>query len=185
MMTNPPRPDGCNLEVAVRGRALRVFSASLLFGLMLGTSCAGESSSDGSPGGDAAAEIVRAYRAYRTAFDQAADPPRPDHPALRRTAAGKELERLREVLDNDREVGLVRRGETELHPRVTEIEGDRAVIRDCYLERGAVYLAATGEVVFDPGDEHVNARITLRKIDDTWKVVEEVTEDRPCNPDMR
>jgi hypothetical protein len=126
------------------------------------------------------AALVAAYRAHWQAFIAATDPPSPDHPRLVATTSGRHLADIQALLGNDAEVGIVRRVEVELHPRVTALRGDRASVTDCYEDTLATFVAGTGQVVSPRTTETISSVFRLRRIGGAWKVVERIKEDGPC-----
>src|SRR5690606_22764837 len=83
--------------------------------------------------GDIAQEIEDRYLAFWAAANAAGRPPNPDHPGLAATAAGEQLDGLRERISGFRDDGYEVRDDTASHPVATQIsENDTvAIVRDC------------------------------------------------------
>lgn len=129
------------------------------------------------PERDAEAAVVAAYLDFWDAVEAAGNPPDPDHPALAETAAGHQLDQLRESLEEYREKGYFRNddGEHDVTFRRFLEGGEAAVVDDCAepAEDSGLYDAATGERVGEagrPGQRQLlEARLEL--VGGAWKVV--------------
>lgn len=139
---------------------------------------------------DLAEEIEGGYLAFWTAVSTAGRPPNPDHPDLAATAAGEQLEGLRERISGFREDGYEIRDETVSHPVATRIsQSDTvAIVHDCrdLDPDGGIYDAETGELVHGGAEPEQRDlwETRLQVIDGAWKVVDAdlVEEDSGCEP---
>lgn len=139
---------------------------------------------------DLAAEIEDRYLAFWAAVSTAGRPPNHNHPGLADTAAGEQLEGLREQISGFRDDGYEVRDDTVSHPVATQIsENDTvAVVRDCrdLDPTGGIYETETGELVHggaEPGQRDL-WETRLEVIDGAWKVVDAdlVEGDSECEP---
>jgi hypothetical protein len=126
--------------------------------------------------------ILAGYRAFWDGYLEAADPMSPDHPVLERVATGGQLRQLRSAFLARRSAGEVIRGELDLAPRVTEVDGGNATVSDCYLDRTGVYDAATGQR--KDRESGVRHRVTVRLVREgsDWKVASISREGDGCTP---
>lgn len=90
------------------------------------------------------AAVLSGYRAFWVAYLAAADPMDPENPLLAQHATGTQLETIQRAFLARRAGGEVIRGTLDLAPRVVSVVGDKAAVRDCYLDNTGVYDAATG-----------------------------------------
>lgn len=118
---------------------------------------------------DLEAEVLAAYRAAWEAFEAAADPPNPDHPALAETRTGVNLSAVQKNLGGYRERGVVYRGTAELRPRVISVTPTRAEVEDCILDQGMLYDGATGRAVDEPATVRKRWKAVLVPVDGRWK----------------
>lgn len=135
-------------------------------------------------------EVEARYLAFWSAVGAAGSPPDPDHPDLADTAAGEQLDGLREQLSGFRDAGHEIRDETVSHAEAVQISDDDSValVRDCrdLDPEGGIYDSETGELVHggaEPGQRDLwETRLEL--IDGTWKVVDAdlIEEDSGCEP---
>lgn len=88
--------------------------------------------------------MLTGYRAFWDAYLAAADPMDPQNPLLEQHAVGIQLETIQKAFLARRAGGEVIRGTLDLAPRVVSVVGDKAAVRDCYLDNTGVYDAATG-----------------------------------------
>lgn len=139
---------------------------------------------------DLADEIEDRYLAFWVAVSTAGRPPNPDHPDLLATAAGEQLDGLRQQIASFRDDGYEVRDDTVSHPVATQIShGDTvAMVSDCrdLDPDGGVYDSETGELVrggADPGQrDRWETRLEL--IDGDWMVVDAdlIEGDSACEP---
>lgn len=90
------------------------------------------------------ATVLSGYRSFWDAYLAAANPMDPQNPVLAQHATGKQLETIQRAFLARRAGGEVIRGTLDLAPRVVSVVGDKAGVRDCYLDNTGVYDAATG-----------------------------------------
>ena len=138
------------------------------------------------------AQLLDAYRAFREAKDAAWDPPDPDHPDLERTMAGRQLEFIRDLLDEHRREGIVIRDPAPTDNAVVfDVGIGTATVSDCaeqVPERGA-YDLETGErldeLIPPVRDGQLDGQsVELeRQSDGAWRVVAQAgTRDTDCIP---
>ncbi len=121
-------------------------------------------------------EVIDRYIAYWEArFAANSGTPNPDDPALREYATGAQLDAvIAETQSNlDNGLALQRRDDPASIRRVTvvSIEGDRAVVQECFVDDGLVVRRDTGEAVNDAIATH-NVRGELDRVDGSWRVSE-------------
>ncbi|MCB1283395.1 MAG: hypothetical protein R2689_05730 [Microthrixaceae bacterium] len=121
-------------------------------------------------------EVIDRYIAYWEArFAANSGTPNPDDPALREYATGAQLDAvIAETQSNlDNGLALQRRDDPANIRRVTvvSIEGDRAVVQECFVDDGLVVRRDTGEAVNDTIATH-NVRGELDRVDGVWRVAE-------------
>ena len=131
------------------------------------------------------AAVLVAYRSFRTAYQEAGDPPNPLHADLPKYADGTALETATETILAWKSAGWVVRGTVDLAPRVERIEGDRALVRDCLFDGLGIYEAAHPEKLVEPMDTaRVLDRVTLTRVGGAWKVAEvERRRGETCTPE--
>jgi hypothetical protein len=86
--------------------------------------------------------ITHDYQAFWHAVFAAYDPPRPDDPNLARYSSGSALSNLRQALETDSQLGVVRRGSQALDPALLTVTGATATVRDCYTNNLLSYALA-------------------------------------------
>lgn len=114
--------------------------------------------------------VLGAYRAFWDAYFAAADPMDPESPALAEHATGGELVTLQKAFLARRAGGEVIRGSLDLAPRVVSILGDKAALKDCYLDNSGVYDSATGARKDKASGVRHLADVTLVREAGVWKV---------------
>lgn len=121
-------------------------------------------------------EVIDRYVAYWEArFAANSGTPNPDEPALREYATGAQLDAVvtetQRNLDNG--LALRRRNDPANIRRVTvvSIEGDHAIVQECFVDDGLVVRSDTGEAVNDTIATH-NVRGELERVDGAWRVAE-------------
>jgi hypothetical protein len=123
-----------------------------------------------------------AYRAFWSAYLEAADPMRPADPALARYAAGQELDQVRQAFMTHLAKNEVIRGHLDLDPTVESISSPRATITDCYLDATHVFDATTGAQKDADGEKRFQVKATLVLRDGVWKVSAISKEGEGCTP---
>lgn len=118
--------------------------------------------------------IVDAYIGYWDArFAANTGTPNPADPALRRYATGAQLEAV--VAETQENLDAGRAFQARPNPanyrRVTvvSVNGDSAVVQECFVDDGLVIDRATGGVLNDTIATH-SVRGELRKVDGEWRV---------------
>ena len=129
------------------------------------------------------AAVLRAYRASWAAFEQAAADANPNDPALAASMIDPELQSVRANLVADQMHGIVGRGSTTLHPKVTAVSTEHATVLDCAYSTAELVDQSTGTPVppvTPPENDGVTS--TLVKSGGTWKVSEQKVTDGKCAP---
>jgi hypothetical protein len=135
------------------------------------TSAAGPSSTVVDP---AHQEIIDRYIAYWDArFAANSGTPNPTDPALAEYATGAQLDAVIAETQANLDQGLALRPAAKPHSfrrvNVVSVDGDLAVVQECYVADGIVYRRSNGEVVNDDVATH-NVRGELRLVDGAWRV---------------
>ena len=165
--------------------------AAFVFGCLV-ASCGGSGSASG--GGTTTSDrtsstvnseqsaVLTAYRAGWQAFEQAVDQGNPSLPALDQTMTGAQLESVHRILYADQVNGIVGRGGVQLHPKLSYIRGNQALVLDCTFDSSELVYAATGKPVppVTP-PEKVAVRSQLTQVSPgTWKVADQHTSGGSC-----
>ena len=121
-------------------------------------------------------EIISRYVGYWDARLAAnSGTPDPNDPALREFATGRQLETVIAETRANLDEGLAFRARPNpadfRKVTVVEVDGDRAVVQECFVDDGLVVRRDTGEVVNDTVATH-NVRGELVRIDGAWRVSE-------------
>lgn len=121
-------------------------------------------------------EIIAHYVGYWDARLAAnSGTPDPNDPALREYATGEQLEAVIAETRANLDQGLAFRARPNPADirtvTVVEVDGDRAVVQECFVDDGLVVRRDTGEVVNDTIATH-NVRGELVRIDGAWRVSE-------------
>jgi hypothetical protein len=132
------------------------------------TTAAPSSTTDPSASEDAA--VLDGYRGYWSAYLKAADPMDPQSPVLQEHATGPALETVVKAFVGLKSAGKVIRGQFDLAPRVINVDGETASVRDCYVDDTGVFDVATGARDDEPTGQRHQVTATLRLQDGTWKV---------------
>lgn len=118
--------------------------------------------------------VIDAYIGYWDArFAANSGTPNPADPALRRYATGAQLEAV--VAETQENLDAGRAFQARPNPanyrRVTvvSVNGDSAVVQECFVDDGLVIDRATGGVINDTIATH-SVRGELRKVDGEWRV---------------
>jgi hypothetical protein len=119
-------------------------------------------------------EIIDRYIGYWNArFAANSGTPNPADPALAEYATGAQLDAVIAETQDNLDQGLAFRPAAEPHNNrrvnVVSVDGDLAVVQECYVADGIVYRRATGHVVNDDVATH-NVRGELRLVDGKWRV---------------
>ncbi len=132
--------------------------------------------------------VIRDYLASLVAYDEATGlpdgkPPNPDHPGLRTYMMGEQLNRVRAYIIGMQAGGLTALGPRgQFHPRVASMQGNTAVVHDCYTSSNHIVDAKTHALRDNPGAATVGRESTL-KLDTAsgvWKVADSVRKPELC-----
>ncbi|MHB1927985.1 MAG: hypothetical protein ACYCUG_00870 [Acidimicrobiales bacterium] len=166
-------------------------AASLALVVLVAAGCGGSS-----PGGrrtagststtlsPTAVAVVAAYRAAKTAFDQAVARADPTWPALDQSMTGTELKSVKRILIADQLNGIVGRGPVQVYPKLFSISGDQAVVHDCLYSASELMYQKTGKPVppLTP-PEHDGVSATLQQVaPGVWKVASVKLTEGSCPP---
>lgn len=99
--------------------------------------------------------------------------PNPQHPALAQYATGRQLEAViaetRENLDTGRALQASPNPVNFRRVTVVSVDGDSAVVQECFVDDGQVIERATGRVLNDTVATH-SVQADLLRIDGQWRV---------------
>lgn len=119
-------------------------------------------------------EIIDRYIGYWDARLAAnSGTPNPGDPSLAEYATGEQLEMVTEETKDNLDQGLAFR--PAVAPRnyrrvnVVSVDGDLAVVQECYVADGVIYRRDSGAIVNDEVATH-NVRGELRLVDGKWRV---------------
>lgn len=129
-----------------------------------------------------AAAVLAAYRAGWAAFEEAVDGADPTLPALAETMTGVQLNSVKRILVADQLNGIVGRGNVQLHPKLSYIQGAQALVLDCTFDSSELVYAKTGKPVppITP-PEKVGVRAQLSEVSaGIWKVSDQQTTGGSC-----
>ena len=130
-----------------------------------------------------AAAVLAAYRAGWAAFEQALATANPEDPALAATMVDPQLQRVKANLLADQRQGMVGRGTTTLHPKVTVLSSTSATVVDCAYSQAELFYASSGKPVppvTPPESDGVTATLVLTG--GKWKVYKQIVTDGKCAP---
>jgi hypothetical protein len=119
-------------------------------------------------------EIINRYIAYWDArFAANSGTPDPADPALAEYATGEQLDAVIAETQANLDQGLALRPAAEPHNfrrvNVVSVDGDLAVVQECFVDDAVVYRRANGAIVDDGVATH-NVRGELRRADGVWRV---------------
>lgn len=129
------------------------------------------------------APVLAAYRAGWAAFEHALADANPEDPELAATMVDPELQQVKANLLADEQQGMVGRGTTTLHPRVTALSATSATVVDCAYSTAELVYKATGKPVppiTPPENDGVTSTLVLSG--GTWKVSKQIVTDGRCAP---
>ncbi len=129
------------------------------------------------------AAVLAAYRAAWVAFEHALADANPENPQLAATMVDPELQSVKANLLADQRQGIVGRGPTTLHPKVSAVSSNSATVVDCAYSATELVYKATGKPVppiTSPENDGVTA--TLVRSGGTWKVSKQTVTDGKCAP---
>ena len=127
--------------------------------------------------------VLQAYRAGWAAFEQALADANPSDPELAATMVEPQLRSVRANLFADKKAGMVARGTTTLHPKITALSATTATVVDCVYSEAELLYAATGKPVppvTPPEYDGVRATLVLSR--STWKVSKQTVTEGICAP---
>jgi hypothetical protein len=127
--------------------------------------------------------VIAAYRASWSAFEGALADANPSAPALAATMTDSQLEGVKANLLADQQQGVVGKGPTTLHPKVTAVLGTAATVVDCAYSATELVYKATGKPVppvTPPENDGVTATLVLSG--GAWKVSKQTVTDGKCAP---
>jgi len=143
------------------------------------TSTVATSTSTTSPAG----AVLSAYRAGWAAFEHALADANPDDPELPATMVDPELQQVKANMLADQQHGMVGRGTTTLHPKITALSAASATVVDCAYSTAELVYQATGKPVppiTPPENDGVTSTLVLSG--GTWKVSKQIVTDGKCAP---
>ncbi|MGH8995596.1 MAG: hypothetical protein ACRDYB_06150 [Acidimicrobiales bacterium] len=135
------------------------------------------------PTDPAAAPVLAAYRAGWAAFEHALADANPEDPALAATMVDPQLQSVKANLLADQRQGMVGRGTTTLHPKITALSATSATVVDCAYSTAELVYQATGKPVppiTPPENDGVTSMLVLTG--GTWRVSKQVVTDGKCAP---
>lgn len=125
--------------------------------------------------------MLAAYRAAWSAFEGALADANPSDPALVATMMNPQLQSVKANLLADQMQGIVGRGPTTLHPKITALSATSATVADCAYSANELVYKATGKPVppvTPPENDGVTATLALSG--GTWKVSKQTVTDGKC-----
>jgi hypothetical protein len=128
-----------------------------------------------------ASAVVAAYRASWSAFEQALTTANVGDPELTATMVDPQLQSVQAHLLADKNDGIVGRGTTTLHPRITALTATTATVVDCAYSTAELVYATTGKPVppvTPPESDGVTSTLVLSG--STWKVSKQTVTDGKC-----
>jgi len=130
-----------------------------------------------------ASAVLAAYRAGWAAFGHALANANPEDPELPATMVDPQLQQVKGNLLADQQQGMVGRGTTTLHPKVTALSATSATVVDCAYSTAELVYQATGKPVppiTPPENDGVTSTLVLSG--GTWKVSKQIVTDGKCAP---
>ena len=130
-----------------------------------------------------ASAVLVAYRAGWAAFEHALANANPEDPELPATMVDPQLQQVKGNLLADQQQGMVGRGTTTLHPKVTALSATSATVVDCAYSTAELVYQATGKPVppiTPPENDGVTSTLVLSG--GTWKVSKQIVTDGKCAP---
>jgi endonuclease/exonuclease/phosphatase (EEP) superfamily protein YafD len=127
--------------------------------------------------------VLIAYRAAWSAFEHALADANPQDPELATTMVDPQLQSVKANLLADQRQGIVGRGTTTLHPKVTALSAVTATVVDCAYSSTELVYKATGKPVpptTPPENDGVTATLVLSG--GSWRVSKQTVTDGTCVP---
>jgi hypothetical protein len=165
---------------ACGGGASRSKSAATTLPGSTSSTSAATSASTADP---ATAAVLAAYRAGWAAFEHALADANPEDPELAATMVDPQLQQVKANLLADQRQGMVGRGTTTLHPKLTALSATSATVVDCAYSSAELVYRATGKPVppvTPPENDGVTSTLVLSG--GTWKVSKQIVTDGKCAP---
>ena len=130
-----------------------------------------------------ATAVLQAYRASWAAFEHALADANPEDPQLPATMLDPQLQSVKANLLADQRNGIVGRGPTTLHPKITALSATSATVVDCVYSDTELVYQATGKPVppvTPPENDGVTSTLVLSG--GVWKVYKQIVMDGKCAP---
>ncbi|MBV9661046.1 MAG: hypothetical protein JO337_07810 [Acidimicrobiales bacterium] len=127
--------------------------------------------------------MLDAYRAGWAAFEHALADANPEDPELAGTMVDPELQQVKANMLADQLHGMVGRGTTTLHPKITALSAMSATVVDCAYSTAELVYQATGKPVppvTPPESDGVTSTLVLSG--GSWKVSKQIVTDGQCAP---
>lgn len=127
--------------------------------------------------------VLSAYRASWAAFEHALADANPEDPELPATMVDPQLQSVKANLLADQREGIVGRGPTTLHPKITALSATSATVVDCAYSTAELVYQATGKPVppiTPPENDGVISTLVLSG--GAWKVSKQIVTDGKCAP---
>lgn len=137
-------------------------------------------STTSSPSSEVAA-VLSGYRAAWHAFEHALADANPSDPLLAATMVDPQLQGVKANLLADHRQGIVGRGQTTLHPKISALSSATATVIDCVHSATELVYASTGKPVppvTPPENDGVTATLVLTG--GTWKLEKQTVTDGKC-----
>lgn len=125
-------------------------------------------------------QVLEDYKKGWEAYLAALDPPNPNHPEFLRYTTGEALTQSRAYMSELQAGGLVGRGAFEFNASVRSLEGDKAVVWDCSLDRSFKYDARTGQLRDNPNPVKDSIQTEMVREDGVWKHARVTDQEGPC-----
>ncbi|MGH8994447.1 MAG: hypothetical protein ACRDYB_00155 [Acidimicrobiales bacterium] len=129
------------------------------------------------------AAVLQGYRASWAAFEQALSTADASDRELAATMVDPQLTGVKANLAADQLQGIVGRGATTLHPKITALSGTTATVVDCAYSSSELVYAKTGQPVppvTPPENDGIQATLVLAG--GSWKVSKQTVTDGKCAP---
>lgn len=125
-------------------------------------------------------QVLDDYRKGWDAFLVALDPPNPQNPDFLRYTTGEALNQSKTYMLELQSGGLVGRGSFEFNASLRSLDGDRAVVWDCSLDRSFKYDAKTGELKDSPDPVKDSIQTEMVREGGVWKHARVTDQEGPC-----
>lgn len=127
--------------------------------------------------------MLAAYRAAWSAFEHALANANPEDPLLATTMVDPQLQSVKANLVADQRQGIVGRGATTLHPKITALSAETATVVDCAYSATELVYQTTGKPV-PPVTAAENDGVTAVLVlsGGSWRVSKQTVTDGKCTP---